>query len=170
MSWAGWNSDWWEKQGTRGGVVAGVIYLVFELIVAKLRPSVADTIEPLRVKTTILLGPEALEATGPRGPAIVSGLIVHLTMASIFGLGFGTLLAQRRRLTRSLSALILAAVLYGLAVWLSNIYAVAPTIGWPWFAEVTEPITEGVGHTAFFGLPLALYFYGIAAPRRRLGI
>lgn len=74
----------------------------------------ADTIEPLRMKATILLGPEVLDAATPRGPAIVSGLIVHLVLASVFGLSFGMLLAHRQRLARSVGALVLAANVYGL--------------------------------------------------------
>lgn len=170
MTWSRWNSDWWEKHGTRGGIVAGMVFLAFELAVAKLRPSVVDTIEPLRVKASILLGPDVLSDDTPRGPAIVSGLIVHLVLASVFGLGFGLLVAQRRRLARSLGVLLLAAPVYSVALWLSSIYAVAPTLGWSWIAEAVDPLTHGIGHAAFFGIPLALYLYWIAAPRRRLGL
>lgn len=170
MTWSRWNTDWWERHGTRGGIVAGVVFVLFEMLAVVFTPGLTDLLRPLRIRAAIMFGPEVIDPAAPVGAALVTGSIVHFALSSIFGLTLGTFLAKRGRLTRSLRRLILTAVLYGLALWLVNIYSVAPALGWTWFPEETDPVVQALGHTLFFGVPLAIYLYWAYAPRRRLGL
>jgi hypothetical protein len=154
----------------RGGIVAGVVFVLFEMLAVTLTPGVTDVFRPFRIRSAIVFGPEVIDSTTPAGASIVTGSLIHLGLSSLFGSCLGTFLAKRGRLTRSLRGLILAEVLYGLVLWLVNIYTVAPAMGWTWFLEETDPVVQALGHTLFFGVPLALFLYWASAPRRHLGL
>jgi len=121
---------------------------------------------PLRIAASLVLGTAVLETDAPFGPTVVTGTIIHLALSAAFRLAFAAIMARFRTLRRSFVAVCGAGVLYGLTIWLVNVYAIAPVYGWTWIPDVTDPIAHAFG----FGLPLAGYLYLVAAPRRRLGL
>jgi hypothetical protein len=125
---------------------------------------------PLRIAASLLLGTAVLESDAAIGPALVTGTIIHLALSAAFGLAFAILMARWRPLRRSLAAASGAGVVYGLLIWLVNVYAIAPVYGWTWIPEVTDPLALAIAHACGFGLPLAGYLYLAASPRRRTGL
>jgi hypothetical protein len=125
---------------------------------------------PLRLAASLIFGEMALDLDAPFGTTVVTGAIVHFIVSAVAGLLFGALLAGRRRWSRAPRILVGAGALYGVVLWLINVYAIAPTYGLTWVPEATHPVAQLVAHTAGFGIPLALYLSWAVASRRRLGI
>jgi hypothetical protein len=169
-TWTKWNTDWWERQATHGGLVAGGSLAFFHLAADALIHGRDATIQWLRLAAAIILGPETLDPAMAPEPAVVTGSLIHLTFSAAFGTTFGSLVARYRQLRRSLPILAGAAALYAVLVGLVNVYSIAPFVGWHWFPELMHPLVLVIGHGLFFGVPLALYLHVKAAPRRRLGM
>ena len=169
-TWATWNSDWWDRQGVRGGLAGGGAFVVAGAAFSWPDPAESAVLWPLRLAASLLHGPSALDPDAPLGPVLVTGTLVHLTLSAVFGLGFAVVVAPRRRLRRSLPALLGAGALYGLGLWLVNVYAVAPTYGWTWVAGAANPLAQAMAHVLGFGITLALFVHLAAASRRRLGL
>jgi hypothetical protein len=169
-TWARWNAAWWDKQGPRAGVAAAVPATVLGTILTSTSIDGLAAIWPLRIAASLLLGTAVLEADAAFGPAVVTGTIVHLALSAFFGLTFAAIMARCRPMRQSLAVAGAAGMLYGLLIWLVNVYAIAPVYGWTWIPEVTDPLALAIAHAFGFGLPLAGYLYLAAAPRRRSGI
>jgi hypothetical protein len=170
VTWSRWNTEWWEGHAKRGGLWAGAVFALFEVGATALLDGGSAAFRPLRLVGSLLLGPEALDPDAPLGPAVVTGGLVHLGLSALFGVAFGSLIAWRCTLGGSSRMLIATGVLYGLGLWLVNVYSVAPVLGWTWFPVEADPLVQAVGHALFFGLPLALYVDRAARRRRRLGL
>jgi hypothetical protein len=142
---------WALKQGALGGIAAGIVFAMFEMIVSAFMMGPAAFFMPLRMIGAILVGPAALEPGYSLWMAGVAGLVVHVVLAVIYGgvfaLVFGGL--------RSASADIGIGALYGFALWLLNFYVIAPA-AFPWFTQA-DPLVQFVAHTFFFGAVLGWY-------------
>jgi hypothetical protein len=169
-TWAKWNADWWERQATRGGLVAGVVHAFAQMTLDSVLHGRSAALHWLRLCASILLGPEALDAEAPPGPAVVTGTVVHLSVSACVGMIFGAVVARCRALRRSSRTLVVAAALGAIVLGVVNVYSVAPVVGWTWVPERVDPFMLVVGHAAFFGVPLAIYLNRLAGPRRRLGL
>jgi len=152
-----------------GGVVAGVLFAIFGMLVAAATAGMEALFLPLRMIGAMILGERALDPGFSFIAAGAAGVLLHIVMASIFGAVFGEV-ASRPFLARSTTALVIAGSVYGLVLWLGNYYVIAPLAGWAWLPNQTDPLTQFVGHTLFFGAVLAIYLDRvIAAPLRRIG-
>jgi hypothetical protein len=146
----------WILQGVIGGIVAGIMFSVFEMAWGFLQGGADMAVAPLRMIGGIALGPQALEPSYSLLTAAFAGVAVHMVLSMIYGgafaLGVG-LLAPRAGTT----AIVAAGIAVGLALWVVNFFVIGPAAGWPWFADMTDPTIQAIAHGAFFGIPLGLY-------------
>jgi hypothetical protein len=158
------NWNWWVRQAATGGVVAGLIFALFEMVAAAALTGANALFTPLRMVVAIARGPQVLAPDYPLTVIVLGGLSLHLMIAAVYGVIF-SILAAALRLARPSLALLAAASLYGLLLWLVNFYLIAP-LAFPWFTQ-TDPIVQCVAHTIFFGAALGLYLNQISASIRR---
>jgi hypothetical protein len=154
---------WWVKHGLIGGLIAGIIFALFEVIAAAVMMGPDAFFVPLRMIGAIVLGPQALEPSYPLIPAALAGTGVHVVLSLLFGLIFGVIGAVVPALARTTAGLIVAGSLFGLALWLVNFFVIAPVAGWTWFPERTDPIIQFLAHTFFFGTVLGIWVDRAAA-------
>ena len=136
---------WAIRQGAIAGVVAGLVFAAFEIIMSAATMGVAQAAMPLRMIGAIALGEQALEPSYSLAAAALAGVAVHMVLAVIYGGAFAALAGG----LRSGPAIIGLASAYGLALWLLNFYVIAPT-AFPWFGDA-DPIVQFLAHTFFFG-------------------
>jgi hypothetical protein len=158
---------WWRRQALVGGVVAGLAFAVFEMVMAAMRMGPPRTfIMPLRMMAAMILGPAALEPSYSAVVAAVTGGLIHLVLSVTFAVIFVHLVRIAFGHWGS-DVLILAATAYGVLLWLMNFYVVARIAGWEWFPERTEPIVQFFAHAFFFGTVLGSYLDRAGTGRAR---
>jgi uncharacterized membrane protein YagU involved in acid resistance len=156
----------WIKAGALGGLVAGLVFAMFEMIMAAILNSSDAFFMPLRMIGAIVLGEQALMPTYGLATAAVVGLIVHMMLSIIFGIAFGVIVALIPALAQSTGALLVSASAYGLLIWLVNFYIIARLAGWPWFPDQTNPAVQFVAHTFFYGTILGWLVHRNVAPEQ----
>ena len=144
---------WALAQGALGGIAAGIIFAMFEMIVSSIMMGPEAFFMPLRMIGAIALGPSALEPTYSLWAAGLAGLVVHMILAVIFGGAFAFILGG----LGSAAADIGVGAAFGLALWLVNFYLIAP-VAFPWFTEA-NPLVQFIAHTFFFGAVLGWYVW-----------
>jgi uncharacterized membrane protein YagU involved in acid resistance len=140
----------WIRNGAIMGVLAGLIFIVFEIVVVGIMQGAF--FGPLRMISAIVLGSGALEASYPLVSAIAVGLIVHVVLSAIYGVIFGAIAAALPQAHQNRPNLIWISSAFGLLLWLANFYVVAPLL-FPWFTAA-NPIVQFLAHTFFYGTAL----------------
>jgi hypothetical protein len=125
------------------GVMAGIIFVVFELLASGLPRGSEAAALPLRM----------VAATALTWTAICLVLSIAFTAAFVAIIGF-TEKITRTRIVVNVAYLPLAGAMYGFIVWLISFYVVAPLAGWTWFSAQTNPFVQLVAFTVFFGCPV----------------
>jgi len=147
----------WVTRGALLGVVAGIVFMAFELVAAW---AMGDGFwMPLRMIGAIVLGEGALEASYSLAGAVAVGALLHVFLSAAFGAVFGAVVALAPALQASRSVLVGAAAVYGVALWIVNFYVIAP-VAFEWFQDA-DPVVQFVAHTFFFGTLLG----AMLAPR-----
>lgn len=154
---AGVDLGTWIKHGVIGGVLAGIIFAMFEMIMAVVQMGGDAFFMPLRMIGGIGLGASALEPTTSLELAAGVGLAIHMMLSALFGAGVAVVAAAIPAFRASTLALVTWASVAGLGLWLVNFYVIAPTAGWRWFPDMTDPVVQFVAHTIVFGALLGLY-------------
>ena len=156
----------WIKHGILGGILGGLAIAAFDMVSAAVLMGLQAFFGPLREISGIVLGPQALEPTYPLLTAALVGVLTHMTLSIIYGIAFAGVVAAVPQLRASSMILVIAASLFGLAIWLVNFYLIAPVVGWTWFA-MANPVVQFIAHTFFYGTVLGIYLdrIGFAAPR-----
>ena len=147
----------WVVNGAIGGVIAGIVFAVFEMVMAAVMVGGEAFFMPLRMIGGIALGQQALSPETSLAVAGTAGLVVHMMFSALYGMGVAVVAAFVPQLRSSTLALVGWASLAGLALWIVNFYVIAPIAGWTWFPNDTDPIVQFVAHTFFFGSALGLY-------------
>jgi hypothetical protein len=147
------------------GIAAGGVFLIFEMGIAGNTGSSAFI--PVRMIGAIVLGEGALPTQPTIGLAVVVpvALAFHFALSALYGAVFGAIATRLGILRSSHLALIGAASIFGLLLWLVNFYVVAPVL-FPWFL-MSNPVVQFLAHTFFFGTVLGLLL--AARPRARTG-
>lgn len=145
--------SWALRQGAIGGILAGIVFAMFEMIASAMMMGGEAFFMPLRMIGAMVLGPVALEPTYSLWAAGLAGIIVHMVLAVIYGGVFTVVFGG----LRSANIDIAVGAAYGLALWLINFYLIAP-LAFPWFAEA-NPVIQVVAHTFFFGAVLGSYVW-----------
>lgn len=147
---------WGIKQGAIGGLIAGIVLAMFDMIVTAIMMGLPAFFMPLRMIGAIALGSEALDPSYSLITAGIAGLIVHVILAILYGGVFGALVAGARHTAlNTTTGLLVGASLFGLLLWLVNFYVIAPAL-FPWFTE-TSPVMQFLAHTFVFGTGLGIY-------------
>jgi hypothetical protein len=143
-------------RGSVGGIIAGTVFLfvVMAVGVAQGRPLFGFLV----LAASIPLGPAAFSGTLPLGTVIMVGLVVHVILSAIYGVGFAYLLALTGQVHVCTSFLMLYCSGLGFLLWVFNLLIIAP-IFFPHFAARTEAVGQGlIAHTFFYGQVLGAYF------------
>jgi hypothetical protein len=147
----------WAKHGVVGGVLAGLVFALFEMVMALVQMGTGAFFMPLRMIGGIALGDGALDPGTSLLVAGGVGLLVHMGLSAAFGLTVAVVAALVPLLRRSTVALLAWASLAGFLLWITNFYVIARIAGWPWFPDGTDPIIQFIAHTFVFGTLLGLY-------------
>ena len=147
----------WVKQGAVGGVIAGIVFAMFEMIMAAVLSGADAFFMPLRMIGAIVLGMKALDPGYSLVTAGMVGLMVHMMLSIMFGIIFAALVAYVPGLANSSLILIVAASVYGFALWIVNFYVIAHAASWLWFPDKTNVAVQFVAHTIMFGTVLGLF-------------
>jgi hypothetical protein len=144
---------WGLQQGAVAGIIAGIVFALFEMVVSASMMGADVFFMPLRMIGAIALGPQALDPSYSLVTAAIAGVVVHLILAVIYGLIFGEIATMLRGST----AFVVAGSVFGFALWLINFYLIAPA-AFPWFTEA-NPLVQFIAHTFFFGSVLGWYLW-----------
>jgi len=146
-------------RGAVAGIAAGLIFLVANMgwAVHDGKPAAAPLIDISTIfHTQDTPSPVTAAAFGPDNLAV--GLVTHLTLAMLFGIGFGLLAG---RLVRSNAMLLGGGIAYGLTLYVVNFQILGRT-AFPWFTDSMGP-SQGfeVFIHAVYGLLLVPFFVGL---------
>jgi hypothetical protein len=155
----------WLLTGAVMGLLAGVVFVVFEMVVAWIMQG--SPFGPPRMISAIALGEGALpmDPTVGIATAMPVALVLHFVLSAVYGAVFGAIASAVGLLRGSRGMLILAATVFGLLLWLVNFYVVAP-VAFPWFL-MANPVVQFLAHTFFFGTALGLLLSGSLKPGDR---
>ena len=129
----------------RAAIMAGVVFLVLELVLATLIPGGSPWASPRMIAST-LLGRSVLHAPGTFEASImVAALVLHFVLAIVFALMLSLIMAPFRFDSSTAMASLVGAV-FGLAMYLLNFYGM--TRFFPWFAEARNWVNV-VSHLVF---------------------
>ncbi len=156
----------WIKYGALGGLIAGIVFALFEMIMAAIMMGGDAFFMPLRMIGAMVLGQQALMPEYDLLTAAIVGLIVHMVLSIIFGIVFAVIVALVPTLAQSTGALIVSASAYGFLIWLVNFYLIARIAGWNWFPDETNVAVQFVAHTFLFGTVLGWVLDRSVAARR----
>ncbi|MBA3852256.1 MAG: hypothetical protein H0X59_07800 [Chloroflexi bacterium] len=157
----------WAKHGAIGGLLAGLLFALFEMVMATVQMGGEAFFMPLRMIGGIALGSQALE---PSSTSLLEaggvGIAIHMMLSVIFGASVAVVAGRVAPIRSSTVALIAWTSLAGLALWLVNFYVIAPIGGWRWFPDGTDPVIQFIAHTFVFGSLLGLYLDRTVRARR----
>jgi hypothetical protein len=168
MTWARTDTGWWLKHGVIGGIIAGIVFAMFEMVVAAVMMGGNAFFMPLRMIGAIVLGQSAMDPGYPLANAAITGLVLHMMLSAIFGAIVALIVSAVPALGRTTAMLLVAASVFGLLLWLVNFYVIAPAAGWNWFPTRTDPIVQFLAHTFLYGTVLGIYLVRVIAPRREV--
>ncbi len=123
-------------RGAVAGLSAGLVFLVANMgwAVHNNKPAVAPLIDISTIFHT--QDAPAPIAASPFGPDnLIVGLVTHLTLAMLFGIGFALLAG---RFVRSNATLVAGGVAYGLLLYVVNFQLLGRT-AFPWFTNSMGP-------------------------------
>ncbi|MDQ3447881.1 MAG: hypothetical protein M3432_01725 [Chloroflexota bacterium] len=148
----------WAKHGAIGGLLAGLLFALFEMVMATVQMGGEAFFMPLRMIGGIALGSQALE---PSSTSLLeaggAGIAIHMMLSVIFGASVAVAAGLVPPIRSSTIALVAWTSLAGLIMWLVNFYVIAPIGGWRWFPDGTDPVIQFIAHTFVFGSLLGLY-------------
>ncbi|MBD3316120.1 MAG: hypothetical protein GF344_10055, partial [Chitinivibrionales bacterium] len=108
----------WAKTGMVAGIIGGIAFAVFEMIVAAI--AAGNAFGPFRMIAAVALGRQALTPDVSLGVAIIAGTLVHLAYSVVAGAVFALIIAAIRPLHAGKGAIIISASVLGLLMWLLN--------------------------------------------------
>jgi hypothetical protein len=146
----------WIRYGILGGIVAGIVFALFEMIMAVVLDGTEAFFMPLRMIGGMGLGPAALDPGTSLLTAGGVGLAIHMALSMIYGVAVAAVLSLVPQLSASRTAILTSASIAGFALWVVNFFVFAPIFGWTWFPNDTNPVVQIVAHTFFFGTVLGL--------------
>jgi uncharacterized membrane protein YagU involved in acid resistance len=135
------------------GVIAGLVFAAFEMMAAAVMMGPEAAFMPLRMIGAMVLGAAALDPSYSLLTAAMAGVVVHMALSVVFALIFAFVMPW----SASPTVLMISGVAFGIGLWLVNFYAIAPLMGWHWFADDANPLVQFLAHAAFFGLPVGWY-------------
>lgn len=155
----------WAGIGALMGVFAGLVFGLFQVIMATLALGPLPSELIVMVEGVAYGGvPTPTSAPAIADPAIAIAVLIHLVLSASYGAIFGTFAPKVRALRNDRKALIGAATVFGLLIWIVNFFVIAP-VAFPWFAE-TSQVVQFFAHTLFYGTVLGLLLAVTMIPAR----
>lgn len=146
----------WLRYGILGGVIAGITFAMFEMIMALVLNGADAFFMPLRMIGGIGLGKQALDPGTSLLTAGGVGLVIHMILSMMYGVVVAAVLSLIPQLSASRAAVLISASVAGFALWIVNFYVLAPAFGWTWFPNNTNAAVQFVAHTFLYGSVLGL--------------
>jgi hypothetical protein len=137
-------------------VIAGIVFAMFEMIMAVVTNGADAFFMPLRMIGAIGLGASALDPSTSLVAAGGAGILIHMALSMMYGVAVAIVLRAVPSLARTSTAVLAVASAAGFALWVVNFHVLARALGWPWFPEGTNAVVQIVAHTVFFGTVLGL--------------
>jgi len=134
--------------GILAGIGAGITFALFLGVMDAILGN--GFLDWLRQSAAIALGSSVARASSTLSVLVV-GLIVHVSLAALYGAIFAV---AARYITFLRRELIIATTIFGLGIWILNFYIVSPWL-FPWFDDSPD-IVQFIAHTVFYGMPLGL--------------
>ncbi len=161
----------WVTVSAAGGFIAGISFILFEMVVSALISGPQAFWGPLRAISAIALGPAALEPMYSLALVVIVGLLVHFVLATLFGALFGVLVSASigvwPDMLRKPWTVIVGATIYGFLLWPVNFYLIAPAASLVWFSTANAAV-QFFAHTFFYGTVLGVAVGWLIAQRRTL--
>ena len=155
----------WAGIGALMGIFAGLVFALFQVFMA------TTALGPLPSELIVMVEgvayggvPAPTSAPAIAAPAIAIAVLVHLVLSAVYGAIFGAVAPKVRALRDDRRALIGAATVFGLLIWIVNFFVVAP-VAFPWFAE-TNQVVQFFAHTLFYGTVLGVLLAVTMIPAR----
>lgn len=146
----------WLRHGALAGIVAGIAFAMFEMLMAAVLNGPDALFNPLRMIGGIGLGRTALDPATSLVTAGGIGLVIHMIVSMTYGVLAAAVLSVIPQLSSSRTAVLASAGVAGLVLWIVNFYGFAPAFGWTWFPDKANPLVQLVAHTLFFGVVAGL--------------
>lgn len=147
----------WVVPAAIAGILAGVVFAMFEMVMAAVLSGPAAFFMPLRMIGGIGLGKSALDPATSLVTAGGVGLVIHMALSMMYGVGLALLGRVIPSLRASRSTVVETASAAGLILWVVNFKILAHLVGWDWFPDGTNALVQIVAHTVFFGTALGLF-------------
>ena len=156
----------WAGIGALTGVLAGLVFALFQVIMSAvgLGTPLGELIEMVE-GVTFGGGSAPIGAPAIAAPEIAIAGLTHLVLSAIYGAVFGAVASKVGALRNNRIALIGAATVFGLLIWIVNFFVIAP-VAFPWFAQ-TNAVVQFFAHTLFYGTVLGLLLEVTMIPTRR---
>ncbi len=156
----------WVGIGALTGVLAGLVFALFQVIMsaAGLGTPLSELIVMVE-GVTFGSGSGSISAPAIAAPEIAIAGLTHLVLSAIYGAVFGAVASKVDALRNNRIALIGAATVFGLLIWIVNFFVIAP-VAFPWFAQ-TNGVVQFIAHTLFYGAVLGLLLEVTMIPARR---
>jgi hypothetical protein len=150
-----------EVHVLRDGLVAGLLgataYWLLDHLLAW--TTHGKPLEPSRYMASLLVGRDALAPGGlSAAGALILGWVGHSIASLPWGFGLAAVARWRPGLFADAGRAVVVGALFGVVVWLANVYVVAPLLGMPWFTQ-HDALTMFLVHTPTFGVPAALWLH-----------
>jgi len=155
---------WWLGHGAIAGVLAGVLFIMFQMMVAGFQTAGEGFFLPLRATATLFAGPEAMQPDFPLTRAVGLGFGAHILLSALGGMLLGLLAALG--LAGWGVGLIAVGALYGLLLWLLAGLGIAPS-GWVQYMRASEALVQVFAYVVFFGIAVGSYLSYIGPRKSR---
>ena len=146
----------WIRHGVIGGAIAGIVFAMFEMIMAVVLDGSRAFFMPLRMIGGIGLGQQALDPNTSVLTAGGVGLVIHMILSMMYGVIVTVVLSLVPQLSSSRTSALVSASVAGFALWIVNFYVLASVFGWTWFPNNTNVAVQFVAHTFFYGTVLGI--------------
>ena len=148
------------------GLAAGIVFAMFEMIMAAVTDGPDAFFMPLRMIGAIGLGTSALDPATSLITAGAAGLVIHMILSMMYGVGVAATLRIVPNLARSTASVILVSSVAGFLLWVVNFQLLAPVLGWAWFPDGTDALIQVIAHTVFFGKVVGLLLVRLGSVAR----
>ena len=152
----------WVRAGLIGGVIAGIVFAMFEMIMAVVLNGGDAFFMPLRMIGAIGVGKSALDPSTSLLTAGGAGIVIHMVLSMMYGVIVAGVIAKVGSLAQSMVSVVLVASVAGFALWILNFFILAGAFGWSWFPDGQNVAVQFVAHTMMFGTVLGLLLSRLA--------
>lgn len=146
----------WLRAGLVGGVIAGIVFAMFEMIMAVVLNGGDAFFMPLRMIGAIGVGKTALDPSTSLLTAGGAGLVIHMVLSMMYGVVVAGVIAKAGTLAQSSVSVVVVASAAGFGLWILNFFVLAGVFGWNWFPDSQNVAVQFVAHTVMFGTVLGL--------------